>query len=152
MILQKADYGTKKGIPTTLIAASSFDDIIAITVFSVFLSIGMTSAPKPETPLATEETEEISDEFRRILMGGGEGEEPKPIWWEIGFNVIQIIVGLIFAFGVGYLMKFCNKCDVKTMRWPKFFVCLFVALAVPIVCDGFGWPESKFVGVIFFGY
>ena len=41
MILHKADYGVKKGIPTTLIAASSFDDIIAITVFSVFLSIGI---------------------------------------------------------------------------------------------------------------
>lgn len=44
MILHKADYGVKKGIPTTLIAASSFDDIIAITIFSVFLSIGLNSA------------------------------------------------------------------------------------------------------------
>ena len=39
MILQNKDYGTKKGIPTTLIAASSFDDIIAISVFSIFLTI-----------------------------------------------------------------------------------------------------------------
>jgi hypothetical protein len=35
MILQQQGYGIKKGIPTTLIAASSFDDIIAITVFGV---------------------------------------------------------------------------------------------------------------------
>ena len=39
MILHKKEYGTKKGIPTTLIAASSFDDIIAISVFSIFLTI-----------------------------------------------------------------------------------------------------------------
>jgi NhaP-type Na+/H+ or K+/H+ antiporter len=35
MILQEQRYGIKKGIPTTLIAASSFDDIIAITIFGV---------------------------------------------------------------------------------------------------------------------
>ena len=46
MILHKQEYGIRKGIPTTLIAASSFDDIIAITVFSVFLSIGLNSAPR----------------------------------------------------------------------------------------------------------
>ena len=40
MILHNKDYGVKKGIPTTLIAASSFDDIIAISVFSIFLTIG----------------------------------------------------------------------------------------------------------------
>jgi len=45
MILHKANYGTKKGIPTTLIAASSFDDIIAITVFGVFLTIAFNEAP-----------------------------------------------------------------------------------------------------------
>lgn len=39
MILQNADYGTIKGIPTTLIAAASFDDIIAISVFSLFLTV-----------------------------------------------------------------------------------------------------------------
>ena len=44
MILQKAKYGIKKGIPTTLIAASSFDDIIAITVFSICLSIAVSEA------------------------------------------------------------------------------------------------------------
>lgn len=45
MILQKAGYGVKKGIPTTLIAASSFDDIIAITVFGIFLTIAFNEAP-----------------------------------------------------------------------------------------------------------
>lgn len=39
MILHNNDYGVIKGIPTTLIAAASFDDIIAISVFSVFLTV-----------------------------------------------------------------------------------------------------------------
>ena len=49
-------------------------------------------------------------------------------------------------------MKFCNKCDTNTMRWPKFFFCLGWSIAIPIVCDLVGWPETKFVAVIFFGY
>lgn len=48
MILHKNDYGIAKGIPTTLIAASSFDDIIAISVFSIFLTIAFTEAPGGE--------------------------------------------------------------------------------------------------------
>jgi NhaP-type Na+/H+ or K+/H+ antiporter len=39
--LAKAGYGVKKGIPTTLIAASSFDDIGAITLFGVFSTIAL---------------------------------------------------------------------------------------------------------------
>ena len=87
MILHKADYGTKKGIPTTLIAAASFDDIIAITIFSVFLSIGINSAPIPasEDPLIETEAE---SETSGLRMLAGASDEPKPIWWEIGFNVI----------------------------------------------------------------
>ena len=151
MILHKADYGVKKGIPTTLIAAASFDDIIAITIFSVFLSIGINSAPIPasEDPLIETEAE---PETSGLRMLAGSSDEPKPIWWEIGFNVIQFILGCILAFGIGYLMKFCNKCDAKVMRWPKFFFLLWWSIAVPVLSDMLGWPEVKFVAVIFFGY
>ena len=45
MILQNKDYGTKKGVPTSLIAAASFDDIIAISIFSIFLTIAFSQAP-----------------------------------------------------------------------------------------------------------
>lgn len=37
--LQEKHYGTKKGIPTLVIAAASVDDIIAITGFTIMLSI-----------------------------------------------------------------------------------------------------------------
>lgn len=45
MILHKAGYGVKKGIPTSMIAASSFDDIIAITAFGIFTTIAFNEAP-----------------------------------------------------------------------------------------------------------
>lgn len=154
MILHKADYGVKKGIPTTLIAASSFDDIIAITVFSVFLSVGISTAPRADPLIVgsevVDETPDSTDNTLRMLSPGS--GPPKPVWWEIGFNVIQFIVGLILAFGVGYLMKYCNKFPVETTKWPKFFFCLFWGIAIPVVCDVVGWPETKFVAVIFFGY
>jgi NhaP-type Na+/H+ or K+/H+ antiporter len=37
--LQERGYGVTKRIPTTLIAASAFDDIIAITLFSILASV-----------------------------------------------------------------------------------------------------------------
>ena len=99
MILHKADYGVVKGIPTTLIAAASFDDIIAITVFSVFLSVGMNGAPKAPVdptvvvPLAipdetTVGADETTDHVARLLAGGGGDQKHMPIWMEIGFNVL----------------------------------------------------------------
>ena len=63
MILHNAGYGTKKGIPTTLIAASSFDDIIAITIFAVFLTVAFNTA------------------------AGGSDEEVN-IFFEVGMNLV----------------------------------------------------------------
>nr|XP_023420099.1 sodium/hydrogen exchanger 9B1 isoform X3 [Cavia porcellus] len=37
--LQEAGYGAEKGIPTLLVAASSMDDIVAITGFNTFLNL-----------------------------------------------------------------------------------------------------------------
>jgi len=37
--LQERGYGKSKGIPTLVIAAATFDDVIAISAFSVALSI-----------------------------------------------------------------------------------------------------------------
>ncbi|XP_074132313.1 sodium/hydrogen exchanger 9B1 isoform X1 [Sminthopsis crassicaudata] len=45
LLLQEQGYGVKKGIPTVLIAASSFDDILAITGFNTFLTITYSSGP-----------------------------------------------------------------------------------------------------------
>lgn len=41
---------------------------------------------------------------------------------------------------------------MEATRVPKFLLCLFVGIAMPLFCDYVGWPETKFVAVIFFGY
>ena len=43
MVLISLKRGTKKGIPMVILAASSFDDIVAITMFAVFVSIAFDS-------------------------------------------------------------------------------------------------------------
>lgn len=43
LLLQENGYGVEKGIPTLLVAASSMDDIVAITGFNTFLSIVFSS-------------------------------------------------------------------------------------------------------------
>ncbi len=43
MKLQKEGYGVKKGIPSLIIAAASFDDIVAITGFSFFIGLAIQS-------------------------------------------------------------------------------------------------------------
>lgn len=39
LTLQAKGFGVKQGIPTLVMAASSFDDVIAISLFGVFLGI-----------------------------------------------------------------------------------------------------------------
>lgn len=41
--LQQLGFGVKKGIPSLVIAAASFDDIVAITGFSFFISLAVQS-------------------------------------------------------------------------------------------------------------
>ena len=44
MKLQEQGYGIKKGIPTSLIAAASFDDIFAITFFGIAKTLAFNEA------------------------------------------------------------------------------------------------------------
>ncbi|VCW85302.1 unnamed protein product, partial [Gulo gulo] len=60
LLLQENGYGIKKGIPTLLMAASSLDDIIAITGFNTCLSIVFSSGTILNNVLAS---------FRDVLIG-----------------------------------------------------------------------------------
>lgn len=128
MILHKNEYGTKKGIPTSLIAAASFDDIIAISIFSIFLTIAFTEAP------------------------GGEDEGGDNIWLELGLVVLQIFTGMVLAFALGYCMKIFNRWEAAKTKWPKFIVTVIAAIAAPIISEVTHFPESKFIFIIFFGF
>lgn len=43
LVLQAGGYGVDKGVPTLLMAAGSFDDILAITGFNTCLGIAFSS-------------------------------------------------------------------------------------------------------------
>ncbi|MGH0164372.1 UNVERIFIED_CONTAM: hypothetical protein FKN15_053962 [Acipenser sinensis] len=43
LLLQKVGYGVEQGIPTLLMAAGSFDDILAITGFNIFLGMAFST-------------------------------------------------------------------------------------------------------------
>lgn len=132
MILQKAGYGTKKGIPMSLIAASSFDDIIAITIFSVFLTIAFSQA----TGGVTDQTV----------------EEAPSYWVDVGLNIAQILAGFIAAMLFGYTMKFFNNCDKNKTKLPKLLLTVSIAIATPLICHVLHVPEAKYVFIIFYGY
>lgn len=52
LVLQEKGYGIEKGIPTLLIAASSLEDILAITGFNTCLSIVFSTGEQENTAAA----------------------------------------------------------------------------------------------------
>lgn len=53
LLLQEKGYGVEKGIPTLLVAASSLDDILAITGFSTCMSIVFSTGKEKNGTITT---------------------------------------------------------------------------------------------------
>lgn len=51
--LQKQGLGVNKGIPSTVVIAASFDDIVAITGFSIFISIAIATGDNAAWQIAS---------------------------------------------------------------------------------------------------
>lgn len=112
MYLHRNGYGVEKGIPTSMIAASSFDDIIAITAFGVFKTVAFNEAP------------------------GGIKEEGDTIGWEIGMNLIQLATGLGAGFFLGYCAYVFQLIPKGRLRTgAKIAYLLVVAIAMPVICE-----------------
>jgi NhaP-type Na+/H+ or K+/H+ antiporter len=85
MILHEAKYGVAKGIPTTLIAASSFDDIFGITFFGLLSTVAF----QQRDLLAAEEivgdgvtdVEDVAGDVRML------SESSDNLWLLVGTNV-----------------------------------------------------------------
>ena len=127
MILIEAKRGTKKGIPMVMLAASSFDDIVAITVFSILVSITFDS------------------------IGAGSGEQKLTIKQMIGMNVFYIVAGIAFGALLGASMAVFNKCKAPLFGL-KFVVFLAIAILMPIGCNKADFMESKYIAIITFGF
>ncbi len=121
--LAKKGFGIKKGIPTTLIAASSFDDIGAITLFGIFATLGM----------------------------NGLGGEDTNIWLALLANVYQlatgIALGVLFGFVFGWIFRL-----LKLNNWFKFPLCVFIVSVILVFSELLKFHETKYMGVIIFGY
>jgi NhaP-type Na+/H+ or K+/H+ antiporter len=111
-----------------MLAASSFDDIIAITVFSIFVSVAFSAA-------------------------GGEGEN-MTVKVMIGMNIFYIITGMFFGAIIGFIMSAFNKLSASEgcVKWSKFVVMLILAILTPVFCNNTGFEESKYIGIITFGF
>ena len=120
MILIEGKYGEKKKIPAIMLAASSFDDIVAITVFGILVAASFDS-----------------------LTGGSTG-----IGSMIGWNVLYIVVGVVVGALLGLSMIVIKKVDVRI----KFVLMLAVAISLPFITHALNFEDSKYVGVIFYGY
>ncbi|XP_055484150.1 sodium/hydrogen exchanger 9B1 [Psammomys obesus] len=64
LLLQENGYGVEKGIPTLLVAASSMDDVAAITGFNTFLSIVFSSGSVMSNVLSS-----LRDVLIGVLVG-----------------------------------------------------------------------------------
>lgn len=112
-----------------MLIASSFDDIVAITVFSVFISISFDSVRQ--------------------------SEDRTDIKTMIGMNVFYFVFGILFGAVSGYCMIIFNKCTCNCQRfktWVKFVLMLSLAVSLPYLCHYTRFEESKYIGIIFFGY
>lgn len=83
---------------------------------------------------------------------GGAAAEHDSVGYELMNISIQIVSGLAVGLGVGYACKCFNSCAPEKTKCIKLFVCLFMAISVPVVCEVIEFYESKFICIIFFGY
>lgn len=125
-----------------MIAASSFDDIAAITVFGI-----MTSMAYEEVGAGQSDVSGIS--------GDGEGHSnSKSIPETIGRNVLEIVSGFAFGILMGYLLSAFNYCSLPDtkMVYVKLACMATLALITPLLAHVTEFPEGKYISIIFFGY
>lgn len=73
--------------------------------------------------------------------------------WEIGVNSIQLATGLGAGLILGFSFIVFQKIPKGNCRVITKVICLMiVAIAMPLICETVRFAESKFVGIIFFGY
>jgi len=139
MKLIASQIGVKKGIPSIMLIASSFDDIVAITVFAIFVSISFDSIKDPA-----------------LMPDGAANAGKKSIKTMIGMNIFYFVTGIAFGCIAGYCMAIFNKFDKHCSRGLlisiKFVLMVSLAIALPILSHHSKFEESKYIGIIFFGY
>lgn len=135
------NYGTKKGIPTTLIAASSFDDIAAITIFGVCVTLLFESIGMGES--------EVSG------IHSDPSHEQKDIGWLVAKNFIEIFSGVFYGFLVAFILSSMNYMPCikdEKLVYVKMCCMILMSFLTPLLAFVTDFPEGKYIGIIFFGY
>ena len=68
----------------------------------------------------------------------------------IGMNVFYIVVGMAAGGLLGASMAIFNR--FKANNWIKFALMLVIAVLNPIFCNSVGFEESKYIGIITYGF
>lgn len=107
MMLIERKFGVAKGIPQILLAASSFDDISAITMFSVFSTIAFDVLKADEkqyfVQIKTVDSNASTGNTRMLAEATEGGADVKTM---IGMSVFYVITG----FAVGCLLGQAMDC------------------------------------------
>ncbi|KAM4834377.1 sodium/hydrogen exchanger 9B1 isoform 2-T2 [Thomomys bottae] len=99
LLLQETGYGVEKGIPTLLVAASSLDDIVAITGFNIFLSLVFSTGTVIQNLLSS---------LREIFIG--------------------ILIGVILGYFIHYFPSTDQAKLPKRRAFLMLSMCIFVVL------------------------
>lgn len=94
--LQKNQVGTDQGIPSTVVIAASFDDIVAITGYAIFSTIAI-----------------------RPTVGSDSGEEN--VAWSIASGPLQVIFGLVGGLLAGYAVGATKLWNTHVKRFLALF-------------------------------
>ena len=73
----------------------------------------------------------------------------------VGMNVFYFVIGFLFGGVAGYFMGIFNKCTCDCPRFKnfiKFIIMLIFAIGLPFGCHYTRFEESKYIGIIFYGY
>lgn len=127
--LNEEGYGTKKGIPSTLIAAATFDNITTLIWFGIVKKITFSKA---------------DSEIKGISSNIG---------MSVAWLFIHVIVGLVVGFLVGLSAYFFKYIDSwKHQIWLKAIYSVTIAISFVIISEYSTFKDSKFIACFAFGY
>ncbi|XP_039273607.2 sodium/hydrogen exchanger 9B2-like isoform X1 [Styela clava] len=153
--LQEQGYGTDQGIPTLVIAASSFDDVLAISGFSVVLGIAFSQAstsPNTESISLNETiiastlasaplTTDMISKMEATSIPVTNGQEAGDLVWTILRGPVEMIVGIVVGILIGLILWFLPaKNNTHTVRDRVLLVISFGIFVL------FGSRQVKFPG------
>ena len=125
LLLQKDGYGVQKGIPTLLMAAGSFDDVLAITGFTTCLGVAFASGNThlhthlhAHTHLHTHsytptQTHTVATAALLTLLSWLLSPPAGSAWYNMGHGVLEVLGGSAAGAVLGvFLQLFPSKDQV----------------------------------------